>query len=81
MALDCDEFDMIRIQIGNFITDSQIYRSGIENRIILINCLVINMLDKEDPFDAFGLFYVEKTTFMTIISSSIAYLVIMLQFN
>ena len=26
MALDCDEFDMIRIQIGNFITDSQIYR-------------------------------------------------------
>ena len=39
------------------------------------------MLDKEDPFDAFGLFYVEKTTFMTIVSSSIAYLVIMLQFN
>ena len=39
------------------------------------------MLDKEAPFDALGFFYVEKTTFMTIISSSIAYLVIMLQFN
>ena len=26
MALDCDEFDMIRIQIGNFITNSKIYR-------------------------------------------------------
>ena len=42
---------------------------------------VIDMLDNEKPFDALGFFYVEKTTFMTIISSSVAYLVIMVQFD
>ncbi|XP_023334590.1 uncharacterized protein LOC111706067 isoform X2 [Eurytemora carolleeae] len=43
--------------------------------------IAINMLNNEKPFNALGLFYVEKTTFMTVISSSIAYLVMMLTFD
>ena len=43
--------------------------------------LAINMLNNEKPFNALGLFNVDKSTFMTVISSSIAYLVIMLTSN
>ncbi len=43
--------------------------------------LVIGMLDNLKPFDALGFFFVDKTTFITIISNVIAYLVIMIQFK
>ena len=39
------------------------------------------MLENLKPFDALGFFSVDKTTFMTIISNAIAYLVIMIQFG
>ena len=34
MALDCDEFDMIRIQIGNFITKSNLQGVNFQHPLI-----------------------------------------------
>ena len=42
---------------------------------------VIAMIEKQEPFDALGFFYVDKTTFTAIISNTIAYIVILLQFK
>ena len=42
---------------------------------------VIAMMENQQPFDALGFFYVDKTTFTAIISNTIAYIVILMQFN
>ena len=46
----------------------------------IIFILVIDMIESQKAFDAMGFFYVDKTTFMAMISNVTAYLVILMQF-
>ena len=39
------------------------------------------MIKEEEPFTALGYFPVEKPTFITIVSSLVAYLIVMIQFK
>ena len=43
--------------------------------------LVLDMIMEEEPFSALGFFQVTKATFMTVVSSLVAYLVVMVQFQ
>lgn len=64
-----------------YVLQNDLSKCSILNKISGFNFfLVIDMIDSQQAFDAMGLFYVDMTTFMALISNVTAYLVILLQF-
>ena len=78
--MDCDEKRRHRILLGNdmFCTCKTLKIIKISDILFF---LVLEMIKEEEPFTALGYFPVEKPTFITIVSSLVAYLIVMIQFK
>ena len=78
--MDCDEKRRHRILLGNdmFCTCKTLKNYKNVRHFIF---LVLEMIKEEEPFTALGYFPVEKPTFITIVSSLVAYLIVMIQFK